>query len=182
MFKTLDDERAISRQRRCACGARWYTDERVRKGSLMVISKPLVAVSSGSPQVSESPLLSQGELSSLLSNQTRVEETPVEPTVFDGMMLAKTGETWGVPVSYDVSLAASFPAMDRQVQYAKAATWLVANPTKRKTRRGMEAFLFGWFSRAQNSGQASPRGWTERQTKDERNGENLEAFLAREAG
>ncbi len=35
--KTLDDGKLIARQRRCACGTRWVTDERVRKGSLVAI-------------------------------------------------------------------------------------------------------------------------------------------------
>lgn len=159
MFKTQDDERTISRQRRCKCGGRWYTDERVRKGSFVVITEPLVTTGSGSEQksVSGSPSVSSGPLSNPDQTQTRVERQ--EPIVFAGFLLA-SGETWDLTESGDELLARAFPEIDRLEQYAKAAGWLGANPTKRKTPRGMPRFLFGWLERAVNRGTARPRNGT----------------------
>lgn len=38
--------------------------------------------------------------------------------------------------------------LDVQQELRKAAAWLEANPTRRKTDRGMPKFLVGWFNRA----------------------------------
>jgi hypothetical protein len=35
-------------------------------------------------------------------------------------------------------------------------SWLFANPTKRKTRRGMRKFVVGWLDRKQNEARSSP--------------------------
>ena len=45
VFKTQDDEVTASRQRRCPCGGRWYTDERVRRGSFVVVPGTAMAIS-----------------------------------------------------------------------------------------------------------------------------------------
>lgn len=53
----------------------------------------------------------------------------------------------------------AFPGLDVLEQLRRAGAWLDANPTKRKTHRGMAAFLVRWLSRAQDQGgrqQASP--------------------------
>jgi hypothetical protein len=60
----------------------------------------------------------------------------------------------------------AYPAVDVDIELAKAMAWLVANPTKKKSQYGR--FLNGWFSRCQDrggtvkgaseSGQASPPG------------------------
>lgn len=155
MFKTLDDERAISRQRRCACGGRWYTDERVRKGSFLVIAEPLVTTGSSS-KLSGSGLKS-------VSDQTQApseppDQTPArvsKPPVFVGLPLAAKGESWDVPADLDAELEAAFPSINRASEYQKAKVWLIATPAKRKTAGGMARFLLHWFTKVQDSGRAS---------------------------
>ena len=44
----------------------------------------------------------------------------------------------------------TFPAVEVDLECRKAHAWIVANPSRRKTAGGMEAFLFRWLSRAQN--------------------------------
>jgi len=51
----------------------------------------------------------------------------------------------------------AYPGVDVLAECRKALAWVNANPSKRKTARGMPAFLVKWISRANDSGHASPR-------------------------
>lgn len=44
----------------------------------------------------------------------------------------------------------SFPGVDVIAEARKARQWCIDNPAKRKTARGMAAFLSRWFSKEQN--------------------------------
>jgi hypothetical protein len=54
--------------------------------------------------------------------------------------------------------AAAYPAVDVLGEARKALAWINANPTKRKTARGMARFLVSWMSRCQDKGGSSPIG------------------------
>lgn len=57
-------------------------------------------------------------------------------------------------------IAAAYPGVDVRGEVLKARAWLLANPAKRKTPRGVLRFLTGWCERAQNGrarGPAPPR-------------------------
>jgi len=43
----------------------------------------------------------------------------------------------------------AYPLVDLNRQFLKARAWLEANPTRKKTRRGMTKFFNGWLSTAQ---------------------------------
>jgi hypothetical protein len=45
-----------------------------------------------------------------------------------------------------------FPSLDVVSECRTALAWVLATPARRKTSRGMSAFLVGWFGRSQNSG------------------------------
>jgi hypothetical protein len=45
-----------------------------------------------------------------------------------------------------------YPAVDVEAELRKMVGWLNANPSRRKTARGIEAFINSWLSRAQDSG------------------------------
>lgn len=51
----------------------------------------------------------------------------------------------------------SFPSMDVIAECRKARQWLLDNPDRRKTERGMPRFLGSWLARAQNSGKYERR-------------------------
>jgi uncharacterized protein YdaU (DUF1376 family) len=54
--------------------------------------------------------------------------------------------------------SSAFPAVDTRQQLAAMRSWLNANPTRRKTKRGMRKFIVSWLDRRQNAGhQAEPR-------------------------
>lgn len=46
----------------------------------------------------------------------------------------------------------AFPAVDIDLSLKQMNTWLISNPTKIKTKRGMPKFINGWLGREQNKG------------------------------
>lgn len=60
--------------------------------------------------------------------------------------------------SYDVPLdkitlwRETYPAVDVEQELRRMIAWLDSNPTKRKTRRGIERFINSWLARTQDSG------------------------------
>lgn len=49
-----------------------------------------------------------------------------------------------------------YPAVDVEQELRKMAVWCDANPTRRKTRRGVEAFIANWLSKSQDRPTAQP--------------------------
>lgn len=82
------------------------------------------------------------------------------PTVFE--LPCVSGENFPVTEADVAEWRQSFPAVDIPQQLAAARSWLVANPTRRKTKRGMRKFVVSWMDRRQNSArpvdQPSARG------------------------
>lgn len=64
-------------------------------------------------------------------------------------------ETWRLSESLTATWTRTFPAVDVPAETLKAHAWVMANLTRRKTAGGMERFLYGWLSRAQNASGAS---------------------------
>lgn len=49
----------------------------------------------------------------------------------------------------------AFPALDVLAEARKARQWLIDNPSRRKTGKGMPRFLFSWLERSQNNNRSS---------------------------
>lgn len=82
------------------------------------------------------------------------EAAKAAPVAFE--LPCVSGEPFPV---YDADIAewaSSFPAVDIRQQLAAARSWLIANPTRRKTRRGMRKFIVAWLDRRQNAGGQPP--------------------------
>jgi hypothetical protein len=78
-----------------------------------------------------------------------VDDTPIIGTIqlADGSDFAITermAEPW----------RPAYPGCDITREIAKARAWCLANPTKRKTRRGALKFMVGWLERSQNGSQS----------------------------
>ena len=58
------------------------------------------------------------------------------------------GGTWQPKVEQLEAWRAAFPALDLDRELAAARAWLLANPTRGKTRRGMAAFVQRWLARS----------------------------------
>lgn len=54
--------------------------------------------------------------------------------------------------------ARAYPAVDVAQQLRQMRAWCIANPTRRKTARGVEAFVVGWLTKEQNSGRTAKTG------------------------
>lgn len=59
---------------------------------------------------------------------------------------------YALPVTLYDAFVTAYPGIDAMAELHKAKAWLIANPTRQKTERGMSRFLNTWLAKAQNSG------------------------------
>lgn len=52
-----------------------------------------------------------------------------------------------------------YPAVDVMQELRKMAGWLEANPSRRKTAKGINSFIVGWLSREQDKGKEPAKGF-----------------------
>jgi len=71
-------------------------------------------------------------------------------------MKLNTGEDWEPDDADVIQWQKTYPAVDIFAELAKMESWLDANPTKRKTPKGVKRFVNSWLSRAQDQGGSSP--------------------------
>lgn len=62
---------------------------------------------------------------------------------------------WSVTEELAARWRELFPSLDVALECKGALAWVLAKPQRRKTARGMEAFLVGWFGRSQNRGRST---------------------------
>jgi hypothetical protein len=69
-----------------------------------------------------------------------------------------SGEAWR-PVAAEVERwPRSYPGVDIPQEFARMRAWLISNPKKGKTAKGMARFVNNWLANAQDN----PRGGNER--------------------
>ena len=61
----------------------------------------------------------------------------------------KGGRVWSTTSELEQRWSDAYPAVDVRGELAKMRLWLEANPTRRKTERGMPRFVVNWLSRAE---------------------------------
>ena len=61
------------------------------------------------------------------------------------------GSEWGIPLAPVQDWRQAFPAVDVDQELREMRAWANANPTKRKTSRGVSAFAFRWLAKAQDT-------------------------------
>jgi len=162
VFRTVLLPTATQRERRCACGARFLTVETLVGTMLPPAPRQQKETknATGSDQPASrqqaeqaAPHSSSGSVSSGSDQaSSKPSDAPAMKPAFVGLPLAAKGKTWDVTAAFDTELANGFPAIDRQAEYQKAKIWLLASPANRKTEKGMERFLFHWFTTEQNRG------------------------------
>jgi len=81
----------------------------------------------------------------------------------------RSGENWYLPQEKFDQYKTTYPNFDIESEFRKAAQWLIDNPTKRKTARGMSKFLNGWLSitKSQKVGEHIPANTLTRGATDE---------------
>lgn len=58
------------------------------------------------------------------------------------------GRDWFLTASQVAHWSTLYPALDVLQECRQACAWVEANPTRRKTKRGMPKFLTAWLNRA----------------------------------
>lgn len=71
-------------------------------------------------------------------------------------MILNTGERWEPEDTDMIAWAKAYPAVDVFQEIRAMESWIDANPTRRKTKRGIKSFVVRWLGRAQNQGGSSP--------------------------
>ena len=117
-----------------------------------VCRKPLLNASANQEQEQEQDI----ETPIGVSCSERPEDRASEP-VLDFETIGKGEQTWALTEDLLAVLAEAYPDLDILAEAKKAKAWLIANPHRRKTPRGMPSFLRGWVERAQNSGKGVRR-------------------------
>jgi hypothetical protein len=85
------------------------------------------------------------------SSPESAKAAPVlSPVVID--LPCVSGENYQVRETDVSEWEPAFPAVDIRQQLAVMRSWLNANQTRRKTRKGMRRFIVSWLERQQNSG------------------------------
>ncbi len=64
---------------------------------------------------------------------------------------------YDVPLDKIVLWKGTYPAVDVEQELRRMASWLDCNPTRRKTRRGINRFINSWLSREQDRGGSKRR-------------------------
>jgi hypothetical protein len=80
-------------------------------------------------------------------------ETDTDVLLFQTVGTA--GKTWALSQSQVEAWTVHYPNLNVFRECQKAAAWLTANPSRRKTSRGMARFLVGWLNRQTDEFQAS---------------------------
>lgn len=82
-------------------------------------------------------------------------ETAPNPS---GILLPLNDKTfYDVPLDKIALWRETYPAVDIEQELRRMIAWLDSNPTKRKTRRGIERFVNNWLARTQDSGGSKGR-------------------------
>ncbi len=152
MYRTYG-KKAIVRERRCSnCAEQWETSERETPGTRACYGDAICST----PAAQGRQVGATSSLSDPISLPLRSipDQTPARQSTIVAKFPILGGKEWGLEDWQDTEWKAAFPGVNIANEYAKATAWLNANPTKKKTPRGMPAFLFRWLERNQNSGRA----------------------------
>ena len=80
-----------------------------------------------------------------------IDDKASTPQASGYTFLAADGSEWILPADKLDEYRKSFPELDLKRELLKAGQWLRDNPKRRKTQKGMCAFICSWLGRAQNS-------------------------------
>ncbi len=83
------------------------------------------------------------------------DSTPPAPTPVALLPLVD-GSEHGVTATEVAEWSAAFPGVDVAQELRQMRAWLLANPTRRKTQRGVRAFAVKWLGREQDRGGIRP--------------------------
>lgn len=85
------------------------------------------------------------------NEEGRVDDASPTPPPVAAIPLVD-GSEFEIDPSKAAEWSAAFPAVDVTQRLKAMRQWCIANPSKRKTRRGVESFVVRWLSNDQDSG------------------------------
>lgn len=87
-----------------------------------------------------------------IKNNNICSEPESAPTPSGILLPLNDKSFYDVPQDKIALWRATYPAVDVEQELRRMVAWLDSNPTKRKTRRGIERFINSWLARMQDSG------------------------------
>lgn len=164
--KTLGEGGILIRLRGCrSCGVRWVTEETVRHitGGASEPGHPRPGVATPGQGRRSTHDLDLGSLdlgspdpeSEKRSSCAELVSEPV-PELVPDMTFPCAGKVkaWSLTKAFLAELVAAYPDLPVEAECKRAKLWCEANRPKRKTSRGMKAFLATWMGNAQDRGRA----------------------------
>lgn len=107
--------------------------------------------------ISAEPSCDDSTLNDVLPVEPPVTEIkkpePAEPSVID--LPLNTGKPYSVTQAFSNQMQALYPAVNIEQEFRSMLGWLIANPTKRKTKLGITRFINSWLARCQDRGGSS---------------------------
>ena len=91
------------------------------------------------------------------SSEPASEEEHIDK-IFIELDTNRTGETFAVTEGFVSQMKALYPAVDVEQELRNMKAWLMSNPQRRKTFKGMPKFINSWLAREQDKGFVSPQG------------------------
>lgn len=100
----------------------------------------------------------------------KTDPAPAEPSVID--LPLNTGKSHQVSQEFVSQMESLYPAVNVVQELRAMAGWLLTNPAKRKTSKGVGRFINNWLSRCQDrggsSGMAPYQAFAKRETQSEK--------------
>ena len=148
--------KVVTRERRCAtCHEQWETLEREdasTRARYQDASNGTAVAHRQTVQATSSQTLS------LISPDLGADQTPARQSNIVAKFPMLGGKEWGLEDWQHTEWVAAFPAVDVASELLKIIAWLNANPTRKKTAKGMPRFLFTWLEKNQNQGARATPG------------------------
>lgn len=86
-------------------------------------------------------------------------QSDASPAVLVFPVVGRGSDSWALTESAIADWRTAYPNLNIRAECQKALAWVIANHSRRKTAKGMPAFLVNWFSRATNRGAATRDGY-----------------------
>lgn len=101
----------------------------------------------------EEKIRKEEELNSITKDDTICSEPEKSAPTPSGILLPLVDKSvYNVPQEKIALWRETYPAVNVDQELRRMIAWLDSNPTKRKTRRGVERFINSWLARTQDSG------------------------------
>ena len=92
----------------------------------------------------------KGAYTSCIQNRVYIDKNSIGKNSIDKYIYSlplKDGTEYEVTETYVEELKAAYPKHDLNEEFNRMRAWLISNPSKQKTGRGIKRFINGWLSR-----------------------------------